>query len=320
MQLISVNILNFNQKHILKDCIISVLEQSYENLEIIVTDNSSSVELQDVIRNERYSIKFIRNTVNKGYSKANNDFIYTAKGEYLLFLNADVVLDINFIEKMLKAIEKDKKIGIVQGKLYRMQPENKKGEILDSTGIILCKNRKNLDRGFNLKDIAQDDDRNYIFGASGAALFCRREMLEDVKINNEYFDEDFFAYREEVDLAWRAQLFGWKCVYVPNAIAYHYRNYAPDRRKMMPKELKRLQYRNRYLMLIKNELPLTFILHLPYILFFETASFFYVLFCEPFLIKVWPEIIKLIPTMLNKRRQIMKKRKVSADYILSIIK
>ncbi len=107
---------------------------------------------------------------------------------------------------------------------------------------------------------------------------------------------------------------------MPSAVAYHHRTYSPDRRKKMPRNLRQLQYRNRYLMLVKNELANTFILHLPYILFFELISLLYVLFREPFLIKTWPEIIRLLPRMLKKRQEIMQKRRVSTAYILSIIK
>lgn len=302
------------------DCISSVMSQTYKNLKVFVTDNTSCPDLSDTIVKKWPTLKLIRNNVNKGYSKAHNEFIDISKGDFLLFLNADIILDSNFVEEMVKTVEEDKKTGLAQAKLYRMhQPEGSQ-RTLDSAGVVLHKNRRNADKGFGKKDAGQYDKKDYVFGASGAALFCRREMLEDIRIDNEYFDEDFFAYREEVDLAWRGQSAGWRCIYVPQAVAYHYRSYSPDRRKKMPRELKTLQYRNRYLMLIKNELPYPFILHLPYIMFFEILSLLYVLLCEPFLMRTWPQIIRLLPKMLNKRRQIMQKRKVSAGYILSIIK
>ncbi len=320
MKLISVSILNFKQGAFLKDCIASILAQSYKNIEIIITDNDSADGSAEFIKKEYPNITVIENSINTGYAKAHNEFMRASKGEFLLFLNADIVLDNFFIEKMVNAIEKDKRTGMVQGKLYRMQAKGQAQKTLDSAGIILCKNRRNLDEGFGRKDSGQYSSERNIFGASGAALFCRRDMLEDIKINGEYFDEDFFAYREEADLAWRAQLAGWKCIYVPQAVAYHYRAYSPDRRIIMPKNLRRLQYRNRYLMLIKNELPFTFILHLPYILAFEFISFCHTLFREPFLFKTWPEIIRLLPKMLQKRKVIMRKKRVSYRYILSMIK
>ncbi|UCH12359.1 MAG: glycosyltransferase family 2 protein [Candidatus Omnitrophota bacterium] len=320
MNKVSICLLNRNHAAFLEVCINSLLKQAYRWLEIIIIDNNSNDNSLDIIKNKYPNIKLIQNRFNKGYSKAHNDFIRTSNGEFLLFLNADIILDANFVNEVLKAIDEDEKIGMTQGKLYRMDTKMKKKDTLDSTGVILYKNRRNLDRGFGKKGIGQYNNKDYIFGTSGAALFCRREMLEDIKIGDEYFDEDFFAYREETDLAWRAQLAGWKCVYVPSAVAYHYRAYSPDRRKKMPEELRQLQYRNRYLMLMKNELPLTFILHLPFILFFEMFSFFYVLFWKQFLVKAWLEVVKLMPKMLKKRQQIMRKKRVTAKYILSIIK
>lgn len=302
------------------DCISSVLAQTYKNLEVVVTDNNSSADCLDTIETKWPALKLMRNNVNKGYSRAHNEFIDISKGDFLLFLNADIILDSSFVEEMVKTIEEDKKTGLAQAKLYRMHQLEGSQKVLDSAGVVLHKNRRNADKGFGKKDAAQYNNKDYVFGASGAALFCRREMLEDIRIDNEYFDEDFFAYREEVDLAWRGQLAGWRCVYAPQAVAYHFRSYSPDRRKKMPRELKALQYRNRYLMLIKNELPYPFILHLPYIMFFEILSLLYVLLCEPFLMRTWAQIIRLLPKMLNKRRQIMQKRKVSAGYILGMIR
>lgn len=318
--MVSVNLLNKDQKGYLNLCIDSLLRQTYSDIEILILDNGSTDGSVEFIKREYPQLRLIQNISNEGYAKAHNKGIRMCQGEYVIPLNVDLFLTKTFIAKMIKAVEKEDKIGMVQGKLYRMNTGEERQKVIDSTGVVLCKNRRNLDRGFGKRDIDQYDKKDYVFGSSGAALFCRRDMLEDIKISNEYFDEDFFAYREEADLAWRAQLAGWKCVYAPTAVAYHYRTYSPDRRKKMPGELRQLQYRNRYLMLIKNELPLTFILHLPFILFFEIVSLFYVLICEPFLMGVWLEIIRLLPKMLEKRRQIMERRKVSAKYILSIIK
>lgn len=315
-KLVSVIVLSYNQKEYLKGCINSIITQSFASIEVIIIDNNSNDGSKDFINKAYPELRLIQNYTNEGYAWAHNQGIRASGGKYILPLNVDIVLDKNFIEEMVKAIEDEKKIGMVQAKLYQLGKE----KIFDSTGIFIRKNRRNFDRSLGKMDNGQYGAQEYIFGASGAVPLYRRGMLEEIKIGGEYFDEDFFAYREEVDLAWRAQLLGWKCIYVPNAVAYHYRNYSPDRRKQMPRRLRQLQYRNRYLMIIKNELPATFIVHLHHILIFEILSFLYVLFREPFLLRAWPEIFRLLPKMLRKRKLIMRKKRVSASYILSLIK
>jgi len=319
MKLISVILLSHNQKQYLKNCIDSVLKQSYKKTEIIAIDNNSADGSAEFIKKEYPEIKLVRNIRNEGYARAHNKGIDISNGEYVLPLNIDLVFNENYIEEMIRVIARDGRAGMAQGKLYQMPQGNEHGRI-DSLGVYIKKNRQNLDIGYGEEDAGGYNKSTYVFGASGAAPLYKRKMLEDIKIDKEYFDEDFFMYREEVDLAWRAQLAGWKCLYVPAAVAYHSRAYSPDTRKNMPERLRYLQYRNRYLMLIKNELPLTFIVHFFNILLFEIAAFFYMVFREPFLLKAWPDIIRLMPKMLEKRREIMRKKKVSTRYILSMIK
>jgi GT2 family glycosyltransferase len=136
-------------------------------------------------------------------------------------------------------------------------------------------------------------------------------MLEDVSIDGEYFDEAFFAYREEVDLAWRAQWRGWGCRYVPSAVAYHARTYSPETRHQQPAWLRQLQYRNRYLMLIKNASLRNLLWHAPYVLTTELAAFAYVLLVERELLPCYREVVELLPAMLRKRKKIMARRRVS---------
>ena len=103
-----------------------------------------------------------------------------------------------------------------------------------------------------LVDLGQFDRLEPVFGATAAAALYRREMLEDVASEGEFFDEAFFAYREDADLAWRAQLLGWDCLYVPSAIGYHVRRVVPENRATLPAMLNRHSVKNRFLMRIKN--------------------------------------------------------------------
>ena len=98
----------------------------------------------------------------------------------------------------------------------------------------MLREQRHLDRGADQPDTGQFDTAGEIFGPSGAAAMYRRNALDDVALNGQYFDEDFFAYREDADLAWRCRLFGWTSIYVPTAVAHHRRRVTPERRAELP--------------------------------------------------------------------------------------
>jgi GT2 family glycosyltransferase len=128
----------------------------------------------------------------------------------------------------------------------------RKTNIIDSTGIYFTRNMRHLDRGAEERDGGQYDRVQYVFGASGAAAMFRRDFIEAVSVQGEFFDEEFFAFREDGDLAWRAQLMGWKCLYMPAAVAWHVRRVTPERRRDLPLVINWHSAKNRFLMRGKN--------------------------------------------------------------------
>jgi GT2 family glycosyltransferase len=135
---------------------------------------------------------------------------------------------------------------------YLPHEDPRKTNIIDSSGIYFTRNMRHLDRGAEEIDRGQYDRMQYVFGASGAAAFFRREFIEDVSVEGEFFDEEFFAFREDADLAWRAQVMGWKCLYVPTAVAWHVRRVTPERREDLPLAINWHSAKNRFLMRGKN--------------------------------------------------------------------
>jgi GT2 family glycosyltransferase len=112
---------------------------------------------------------------------------------------------------------------------------------------------RHFDRGSSRSGDGKFLVEEEIFGASGAAGFYRREALESAKISTGYFDSDFFLYREDADLAWRLRNLGWKCLYVPEAVAYHRRRNLPERRASMSPEVNMHSVKNRFLLRINNQ-------------------------------------------------------------------
>jgi len=154
----------------------------------------------------------------------------------------------------LAATRSGEQIGALCGKLLRWKPgaSDERSDTIDSTGVYFRRNLRHLDRGSDEVDRGQYERREYVIGATGAAALYRRTMVEDISVGSEFFDEDFFAYREDADLAWRAQLMGWSCLYVPEAVAWHVRRVTPERFRQLPDEINRHSIKNRFLMRAKN--------------------------------------------------------------------
>ena len=147
-------------------------------------------------------------------------------------------------------------------------------------------------------------------------MLCRREMLEDIKLFGEYFDESFYLYKEELDLCWRARLRGWRVMYNPEAVAYHLRGWGRStKREKIPAFIRRHSYKNRYLMILKDDHAINILKDLPFILWHEIKALAYMIFREPHLFLAWPRIFRLLPFTLRKRREIMKRAVVGPEEI-----
>jgi len=259
-----VSIVTYDSGRYLKTCLESLKAQTYTDFSISLWDNASADGTEALIEGFRNALGVIHfSKSNVGFCTAQNRLISPAASEYVLILNPDVILDSNFLKIMVREMDGDPRAGSASGRLWRWQTESadlehflahhqSRPKILDSAGIFLTPNQRHLDRGSGETDGGQYARREYVFGASGAAAFCRRAMLQDVADGPRYFDENFFAYREDADLAWRAQWLGWRCLYVPEATGYHARRVLPERRSSLPDAINMHSFKNRFLLRIKN--------------------------------------------------------------------
>jgi GT2 family glycosyltransferase len=308
-----ISIVTRNDECFLEKCLNS-LESQTVPVYVKVFDNASSDRSVSIARS--CGVEVTRSGANLGFSGGHNRNILTEDFEFVLFLNADVILELNYLHHLIGAMTLDKEIGIAGGKLLRMDQEGKglvrEGRaILDSTGVYFTPSQRHLDRGSGEEDCRQYDTKQLVFGITGAALLCRRTMLEDLRMGDEYLDTDFFAYREDADLAWRAQLRGWNALYEPAATALHFRAVLPSRRKFLDPAINLHSLKNRYLMRIKNMDWAVRRKCFPYMWFRDLGILAYVLLFERSSLKAYRQVWSIRKGVRQKRRIIQAGRRVS---------
>lgn len=216
--LVSIIIVNYNGYSLLKNCLCSILKNSYKNYEIIIADNGSTDGTIEKIKIEFKShlskIKILDLKKNFGPAIARNKAFKLVKGKIISFLDNDTEVDKNWIKTALTEFEKDKKTGCIQSKLLLLDEKNKfdyAGDYLNQFGLLSHR------ATYKDIDVGQYNEKATIFAAKSAGMFIRKDIFK--KING--FDNDYFIYMEETDLCWRSWLKGFKTVYCPNSIVYH---------------------------------------------------------------------------------------------------
>lgn len=302
MRKVSVHIVTFNSEACIKSCLEAVFQQSYLLDQIIIIDNASNDHTLEVVSPYKDRIIIIRNDINKGFAEAHNQAIALSESDFFLVLNPDVYLDEHYIAQIVNFLGVNPDVGSASGKLLLSSNHS----IIDSTGLIMNKSRRAFDRGAG-ENQDRWNDSAYVFGVSGAAAVFTRSMVLDISIDGQFFDEDFFAYKEDVDVAWRAQILGWKAYYCAEAIAYHARGWKQGNRKKQPLYIRKHSYINRYYMLLKNENVFSYATHFPFVITYELASLGYLLLQEPKVLTAWFSLFKRLPSLLRKRKHIRKK-------------
>jgi GT2 family glycosyltransferase len=256
-KLISVLIVTHNDASVLPKCLESLQQQDYPSIECIIVDNASTDDTKGILANLKGTYRIVLNETNGGFAASQNQALTHAQGEWILFLNPDVILSRNFITEMVTAAEADPSVGMASGKLLRWSPAENPPltNVIDSTGIFFRRNLRHLDRGSEEVDRGQYDQPEFVFGVTGAAALHRRRMVEDVSVMGEFLDADFFLCRDDADLAWRAHLMGWRCVYTPRAVGWHVRRVTPARFRELPLVVNWHSVKNRFIMRSKNISP-----------------------------------------------------------------
>lgn len=210
--LASVIVPSLNGAHLLPDCLDSLARQTYPNAEVIVADGASTDGTAALVRDHFASVRLLRLRRNGGFAGNVNAGLRAARGEVLLLLNNDARAQPEWVEASVQALTSRPDVGSVASKVLFSN-----GHTLNSAGDLFCRDGAPRQRGNGQSDGAAWDVPADVFGAMGGAAAYRRAMLADVGL----LDEQFFMYLEDVDLAFRAQLRGWRCHYEPRARVLH---------------------------------------------------------------------------------------------------
>ena len=251
---VSIIVVSHNDERDLALSVESAIEQRGVSVETLVVDNLSTDNSRGVVEALAPRARLLALPKNIGFAGAMNRGIEETSGRYVLALNPDCRLAPDFAATLTARLDALPDLGSASGRILRAEGKALlPTDVLDSAGIFRTVTGRHFDRGSSLPAEGRYQVEEEIFGASGAAGFYRRQALESARISTGYFDADFFLYREDADLAWRLRKLGWRCLYVPQAAAYHRRRNLPERRASMPPEVNMHSVKNRFLLRINNQ-------------------------------------------------------------------
>ena len=308
---VTVVIPNWNGERFLSSCLDSLREQSFENFETILVDNGSTDDSVAFARHNFPEVRVLPLGENKGFSVAVNAAIKASRAEYVALLNNDTETDPGWLAALVKAAEAYPKAGLFASKMVDFNDRR----VLDGAGDALRRSGLPLRLGHGEPDHGQYDEAAYVFGACAGAALYRRDMLNDIGL----FDEDFFAYCEDGDLSFRAQLAGYRCLYMPEAVVYHIGSATTGKRSPFAV---RLGTRNGLCLLVKN-LPTPLVpCFLPFIAAGQLSRLIVAAATSTLRahLQGLAGALRLLPLMLKKRWEIQKRRRVLVGYIRRLLK
>lgn len=311
MPLLSVIVLNWNGRHLLEDCLRSLSQQQFRDFETIVVDNGSVDGSVDFVTREYPEVRVVALDSNLGFCGGNNQGLPAVRGQYVLFLNNDTEVAPSALGELCRWITADPpEVGSWSMQLLRWDHR----DIIDTCGIGYT----TFGASYQIGSTQRADDAStasrWTFGASGGAGCFRRTVLEDIGA----FDDDFFYSNEDVDLAFRAQLAGYRCRYIPTAVVYHRGSAtagATSDRTIyhIQRNLEWVFFKNMPTKLLWKYLPL----HLAYLL--GWVMFWSLKGKGKVVLRAKWDALRAWQTVRAKRRQIQSQRRVPVEYIESLI-
>jgi GT2 family glycosyltransferase len=322
--LISVIVVNWNRKDLLRKCLQSLLQQTNSSLEIVVVDNGSSDGSSPMIASDFPFVRLIQNRENRGFCRANNQGIAAARGEFVALLNNDAEAEPNWTAALKKVLVDHPAAGMAASKILVYENPLR----IDKVGHLIYPDGQNRGRGTGAIDAGQFDRIEEVLWPDGCAAMYRKAMLDQIG----GFDEDFFAYADDADLGLRARIAGWTCIYTPHAVVRHHRGSTLGLRNA---GRVKLIERNRVLLVAKS-FPASLLWLNPLYYLVRLAAGAAASFSDEGETLHFPgwrgkwqlvkaliagdfEALLLLPRMFRKRREINRTRKLTARQVKQLI-
>lgn len=309
MKQVSVIIVNWNGRAFIGKCLEALRHQNYRNFSVVLVDNASSDGSADFVRTNFPEVEILLQDHNTGFARANNLALASITTPYAALLNNDAIADPEWLSSLVAALDEYPEAGFAASKmLLHDQPCT-----IDRVGDAYCRSGTAALRGRGEAD-CKYHEKEWVFGACAGAALYRMEMLRDIGL----FDEDFFLLYEDVDLSFRAQLCGYKCIYVPEAIVYHLcgKTIVADSPASIFYSHRNLEWV--YLKNMPARLILkSVVLHIAY----DVAAFLYFSFSGNMvsIAKAKFSAVRNFSTMLRKRKYIQQRKVVDEQYLWQIM-
>jgi GT2 family glycosyltransferase len=312
---VTVVVPNWNGERFLETCLSSLRRQSYENFEVVLADNGSTDGSVEFVEENFPEARVVRLPENRGFSAAVNAGIKAASpaAKHMVLLNNDTEVDTGWLQALVDAAGRYPEAGLFASKLVDFEDRR----VLDGAGDALRKSGLPFRLGHGEVDRGQFEREEFVFSACAAAALYRRSVFEDVGL----FDEDFFSNCEDGDLGFRAQLAGYRCLYVPRSVVYHVGSASTGGTRSTTNT--RLGTQNSINLLVKN-LPRSLILgSLPHLLVGQLLRLLTALVFRGGLLRAYLAGLagawRLLPLMLKKRQEIQSRRRVSDAYVWGLL-
>ena len=308
--LVTFVIPHWNNYPLLEKCLLALSRQTRKDFSITVVDNGSTDGSPDLVKSRFPGVRLLRLDYNSGFARAVNLGIKSTRSPYLAFLNNDVCLTPSWLEMMLRKADAHPEAGAIAGKLYQEGPGEK---ILSSAGNLILRSGFGRDRGGGEPDRGQYDDDDRVFWASGAACLIPSWLF--AKIGG--WDEDFFAYFEDIDLGMRAQLAGFHCRYQAAAVGYHIGSATG---RAHPRLRAGLQFRNAVMIVIKDFPAPLIEANFSAIIFAQMTALVYLslrLYGRT-VFRAWVYLLRHRRNLLQKRKLIQENRRVPTSRIAAL--
>jgi len=297
MSKVAIQLLSWNGEKHLRACLASLAKQSYIDYELLVLDNASTdasvAIIEEALKTFPRPSRFVKAEKNLGFAGGHNALFALTQCEYVFCVNQDVAADDDYLARLMEFFDRSPAAGSASGVLRHAD------DSIDTAGLKMTWYEKVVDM-----TKAPPTDETDVFGVSGALPVYRRAAVMDVSPDGKLFDESFFAYKEDVDLAWRLKLFGWKSHVISAAHAVHERGFGTNKKGDPAAFAKqRLSSRNHLLTLVKD-MPPAELWRLPVVIFYELGKMLYLAVFVPKALGYWPDFFRLLPQTLKVRKVI----------------